>query len=286
MADPFADIDGIIHAKEEEVPSAQSALLGGAAKGNRGGVDELSYLERFPRGLQSKAALDMKYRMEMEKAIHSAMIELHDVREQLYLVRFDGTRNQEEVKKAVENYICEIERIEAKVTKLREKLLENYMKSLSLEQLRLSGPLITTSLRQNRSMIPQSGGSSQMERLFSEGSLARGGQDRQKFGRILSRNELEGTQPELKPPEDESLLRKVSFGLLSIRSPSNQPKSPIFIYQEPAVWDPTDRRRMTNEEIATIRASLYTLRQKKELNFAEQERVEVLTAKLRALNEL
>ena len=159
MSDPFADIDGIIQAQEEEVPLAKSTLLGGDAAS---GGDEISYLERFPRELQSKAALDMKYRMEMEKAIHSAMIELHDVREQLYLVRFDGSRSQEECKKAVENYICEIERLEAKVTKLREKLLENYMKSLSLDQLRMSGPLITTSLRHNRSMIPQSGGSSQM----------------------------------------------------------------------------------------------------------------------------
>ena len=43
---------------------------------------------------------------------------------------------------------------------------------------------------------------------------------------------------------------------------------------------------MTNEEIATIRATLYSLRQQKELSPADEERVEILTAKLRALNEL
>mmetsp|Transcript_14644 Transcript_14644/g.20420 ORF Transcript_14644/g.20420 Transcript_14644/m.20420 type:complete len:283 (+) Transcript_14644:115-963(+) len=282
MSDPFADIDGIIQAQEEEVPLAKSTLLGGDAAS---GGDEISYLERFPRELQSKAALDMKYRMEMEKAIHSAMIELHDVREQLYLVRFDGSRSQEECKKAVENYICEIERLEAKVTKLREKLLENYMKSLSLDQLRMSGPLITTSLRHNRSMIPQSGGSSQMERLFSEGSLSRG-ENRGKYGRAMSRNELEGTQSAFKPHEDESLLRKVSFGLLGIKSPGNLPKSPNVGYREASMHNPNDRRSMTNEEIATIRATLYSLRQQKELSPADEERVEILTAKLRALNEL
>ena len=45
MADPFSDIDGIVQAKEEEVPVKESALLGG----NEEGEESVPYIERFPR---------------------------------------------------------------------------------------------------------------------------------------------------------------------------------------------------------------------------------------------
>ena len=68
------------------------------------------------------------------------MVELHNVREQLYLVRFDDLRETEVLKKDVQNYLAEIERLDAKVGKLKEKMMESYIKSLNLELVQIVPP--------------------------------------------------------------------------------------------------------------------------------------------------
>ena len=135
---------------------AQSSLLSGVAPtGN-------TYIDRYPKDMQDKATRDLESRVALEKAIHATMTELHNVREQLYLVRYDGTREEEAIKKDVQNYICEIDRLESKVSKLRERLMEQFLFSLSLERLKLPNAQINAQLRLTRSMVPQAKSNTQM----------------------------------------------------------------------------------------------------------------------------
>ena len=76
----------------------------------------------------------------MEQAFQAAMVELHNVREQLYLVRFDDLRETEQLRKEVQNYLSEIERLDAKVGKLKEKMMDSYLKTLNLEQIQMTVP--------------------------------------------------------------------------------------------------------------------------------------------------
>jgi hypothetical protein len=119
MADPFSDIDGMVHVKEEEVSIAQSSLLN-ASSNPASPRQGSSYLDRFPHDVQEKAAHDLKTRIELEKAIHAAMTELHSVREQLYLIRWDSSRPEDQIRQDIENHVSEIDRLESKVSKLRE----------------------------------------------------------------------------------------------------------------------------------------------------------------------
>ena len=81
------------------------------------------------------------------------MVELHNIREQMYVVRFDDVRSTEDIKRDLQNYMSEVERLESKVSKLREKLLECFVKSLNLEQVGVSGAVITTSLHHKSSTV-------------------------------------------------------------------------------------------------------------------------------------
>ena len=54
----------------------------------------------------------------------------------------------------MENYLSEIDRLENKLTKLRERQLEAFVKSLELEDLQISGTKLTRHMKRNRSMVP------------------------------------------------------------------------------------------------------------------------------------
>jgi len=290
MADPFADIDGIVQVREEEVPVAESSLLAPShpPTGNR-------YIERFPKELQEKAAHDLENRIALEKAIHATMTELHNVREQLYMVRFDGSRDEEEVRKDAQNYICEIDRLESKVSKLRERLLEQYLFSLNLEKLKLPTAQFNAQLRLTRSMIPQMKSNPQMDRLLSDSFLPPNRPSvAGKFGRLKSREELERSvhHDEGHVMEREPLL-KLSFASIRSKTPSANPKSPsstvfgrLFEGKTDEMADPDARRKLIHDEMVNLRAALYQLKQQKELTPADEEMVEIFTAKLRALNDL
>mmetsp|Transcript_28568 Transcript_28568/g.44234 ORF Transcript_28568/g.44234 Transcript_28568/m.44234 type:complete len:277 (-) Transcript_28568:162-992(-) len=272
MADPFDDIDGIVQAKETEVSVGESALFkkdtAQAPKPDEGEA----YLEQFPKRIRNKANSDLELRLEMEKAIHAAMVELHDIRERMYVVRFDDVRSTEEIKRDLQNYMSEVERLESKVNKLREKMLESFVKSLNLEQVGVSGTMITTTLHHKNSGMPKQGGGDQT-RLFSEGSLA------PRFG--VGQNRTRSPAPPGAGEQEEDLLRKYSFGLLGVKSPATQTRSP-----SPNVTDlynmGSGGRKMSQGEITDARAMLYNLKQKKELTPQEEDLVEILTTKLRS----
>eukprot|EP00009_Paramoeba_aestuarina_P004318 CAMPEP_0201511944 /NCGR_PEP_ID=MMETSP0161_2-20130828/4305_1 /ASSEMBLY_ACC=CAM_ASM_000251 /TAXON_ID=180227 /ORGANISM="Neoparamoeba aestuarina, Strain SoJaBio B1-5/56/2" /LENGTH=282 /DNA_ID=CAMNT_0047907619 /DNA_START=158 /DNA_END=1006 /DNA_ORIENTATION=- len=279
MADPFSDIDGIVEAKESEVPIKESALL--QKKTATEGDESIPYIERFPRRCQEKANNDLKSRLEMEQAFQATMVELHNVREQLYLVRFDDLRETEELRKDVQNYLAEIERLDAKISQLKEKMMESYIKSLNLETISVAPPQLKTTQNQAPHMGPGD------HHVSND-----------KFGRAMSRHDLEvtGSAPfqSLSPGllissiTEESLLRKYSFGLLGVKTPATQATSPQSAFLQPdgtvdelSLADLERRKKLSPDEIASIRATLYSLRQKKELTGAEANLVEVLTAKLR-----
>ena len=62
-----------------------------------------------------------------------------------------------------------------------------------------------------------------------------------------------------------------------MKSPSTQTRSP-----SPSVLQGSLSRKMSQGEIADARATLYNLKQKKELTPQEEDLVEILTTKLRA----
>ena len=128
---------------------------------------------------------------------------------------------------------------------------------------------------------------------------------------------------------EESLLRKYSFGLLKVKSTQTGSPKASYLTPEGAIDDlglmdlldffllssspfpcllpfplrslscldfrlfltpihnfnRERRTKLSSDEIATIRATLYNLRQKKELTGAEENLVDVLTNKLRMVSE-
>lgn len=291
MVDPFSDIDGIVHVKEEEVPIAESSLLSTAASAPSP-THGHSYVDRFPKEIQEKVAHDLKTRIELEKAIHSAMTELHSVREQLYVIRWDTSRPEDQVRQDIENHISEIDRLESKVSKLREKLLEHFIFSLSLEKVKMSSSQVSAllNLKMNSSSVTQP-----RDRLFSEGALA---PPNQKFGRLKSREQLERTvaseEGHVVEKDEPSMFRKLSSTIIGshVKHPASlqvhvTPKSPNYRPREAEdVTDIDQRKKLVSEEIATLRVTLYHLKQQKELTPKEEELLEITTAKLRALTEL
>ena len=140
-ADPFSDIEGIVSAEEKEIPVSQSTLLGGDTNVQ---YDAELFLEQFPQALKNKCSFDIHNQTELEQSIHNAMKECHCVRERLYLVRFAESTEKHEVKKLVENYINEINRLEAKVSRLKRLLYNIFFKSLLLDDLGIVGDIDST----------------------------------------------------------------------------------------------------------------------------------------------
>jgi phosphate-selective porin len=135
-----------------------------------------------------------------------------------------------------------------------------------------------------------------MDRLFSDSSLPQSRTNSNlKFGRLKSREELEkSTQQEEGHVVEREQLLKLSFGSISrsrtplgtTTKPSTSVLGRIFESKLDQAADPDLRRKLITDEILNLRVALYQLKQQKELSAADEEMVEVFTAKLRALNDL
>jgi len=203
-------------------------------------------------------------RRRLEKAIMQRLREQHAIKERLYTLRYDTTQPPEDTLRDVENLINELRRLEIGLKHLREEAWRTFEQSLDLSALGLPAD----ALRQALNGEPL-GGSTTPTQATAEGAGVR-----------------------LEDSSELRMMRTRSTKTLEDKSPQEKWRAMFRMFQE---WNrhttlaeaqrlaEKDDKTLKREQVAKLRAAVYTLQQKKQLTHSDQRLLQQLSQRLRSL---
>jgi hypothetical protein len=262
-----------------------------------------SMSKTYPKSFQQKAERDLEERIQFEKSIHSKLQELHAVRERLYQLRFDTERPREAVARDVQNHIKELGRLEALLTKLRQQSLRRFTRSLALDEIGLeAGTLLNSTVLgkdpgSSVKTIPARMSISAAAAPSASSSSAAGANgDPDDSSESYDDDDADGVYSSQRAAAlvNEPLMRTKSTQTLKDKPPSEKWAGLFRMFREwkhqKQVAEATHilgrKETMLDEEIAKLRAAVFTLKQKKQLSPSDRQLLAILTKKLEALNNM
>eukprot|EP00013_Stygamoeba_regulata_P001778 CAMPEP_0177642638 /NCGR_PEP_ID=MMETSP0447-20121125/7696_1 /TAXON_ID=0 /ORGANISM="Stygamoeba regulata, Strain BSH-02190019" /LENGTH=282 /DNA_ID=CAMNT_0019144815 /DNA_START=71 /DNA_END=919 /DNA_ORIENTATION=- len=282
MSDPFGDIDDLISVDELQVSKSTSPLSSSAAPAPV--VRSISTV--FPPELREKATADMKEREEYESKIAKLVDELHATRERLYQLRFDTSSSKEDVVRNVKNHIQEVARLEQAINRLRKRSLLAYTASLQLSSLDLDASKLFQPLLQRDPSLKtfnltnaSDSGASTSAHVPASTSVSRGKlEEEEDYGEMEPLMRTQSTHVLKDKPAQEKWQ-----GLFRMFREWKHHKQ---VAEASHIANRQEGQDMLEGEIAKLRAAIYSLRQRKQLNNSDKELLRILTAKLKALHQL
>ena len=276
MSDPFSDIPGVVLVNEPAKP----VVVKKAITPSPFSIEPYrSISQTFPKLFQPKAEADLLERIEFEKQIYNKLQEIHAIRERLYQLRYDSNRDQEAIKRDVENHIRELSRLESGLTKMRQISLRRFAESLELPKVGIFVEDFLNSQAFGRPSAPSTSskhaGSASSSAPSSEVPSA-----------------LDDFDADDRPAEP--LMRTKSTQTLRDKPPSEKWAGLFRMFREwkhqHQVAEATHivgrKDTILDNEIAKLRAAVHTLKQKKELSEGDRQLLLILQKKLEVCNKL
>lgn len=210
---------------------------------------------------------DREDRKKIEKAILNKLKDIHAIKERLYTLRYDTTQPHEDTVRDVENLIHELKRLESGLVFLREEAWRNFEQSLNLPALGLPEGSLIKAIKGEQPPGAASAGSTQAT--------------------------AEGAGVRLDDSSELKMMRTRSTKTLEDKSPQEKWQAMFRMFQE---WrrhttlaeaqrlSEKDAKALKREQVAKLRAAVYTLQQKKELTQSDQLLLQQLSQRLRMLH--
>jgi len=204
-------------------------------------------------------------RKKIEKAILNKVKEIHGIKERLFTLRYDSTQPREDTIRDVENLSNELRRLESGLAFLREEAWRGFEESLQLQELGFPEGYLQKTIASGVSTAAGAGPPQHTTK-----------------GQVVD------------DPSELKMMRTRSTKTLEDKTPEEKWKAMFRMFQEwrrhttlaeaQRLAEKEDDTRLKREQVAKLRAAVYTLQQKKELTQSDQLLLQKLSKRLRTLH--
>jgi len=278
--DPFAEFEQVEEKKidEQEAPQAISNYIEEERRKMNKAASFEQLANLFSEEHQEQAEKDFQKRQAHYELVRAKEDEIESITERLYVVRYDKSLNGDEVLMQCKNLLAELNRLNEELAQIREKGLQKFVKSLELDEIGISRRMKTSSFRTPSKVIFEGSSDAAPEEKFSLSQYASTGA----YG--FMRTKSTGTFEQQPPNEKWKSLYKMykewkyQKGLADAQRLASQGLAPEPNSQAAATF--------LKEEKTKLRQSIYAMRQRKNLSASDQQLLQVLQQKLKALNNI